>query len=350
MTTKVQHFVWRGYLKQWTKELKSNGKIFVYRKQPSGKQPQLPDKPVLLTNVGFGKYYYDVTKFTQNDVALLERLIDNFQKNMPLKLEINPELLPEADKARDFIEKILGQYEDIDNRHNFLGRIIKNDLSFYKDSIVQTVMNKLQDEICQRLMLQENSYSDEELLKDFGNAMEHIGEENLKHEFHRFFFMQYFRSPVRIEAQESGLEKLKNIYPEELSKFNTNFYVKYSMPFLAELMSLNLSNNFHTWIERLENKTEIPFITSDTPAINLTGIEMLDKNEFYYPTSPGTAIKLCITHKHNPEYGQASNKNIVIESSEKILSLNRKIFNQCKNEVFADRRSVLEKMANSVDC
>ena len=63
------------------------------------------------------------------------------------------------------------------------------------------------------------------------------------------------------------------------------------------------TKNSKRWIERYDNKTNVPFVTTDTPVVNLTGMEFLEKNEFYYPISPKIAIKLCVTSKGS-KYGK----------------------------------------------
>lgn len=344
MGTKAQHYVWRGYLKRWNKENDRSGSIFVYRKKPMGTQPQLPDKPALLANVGFEKYYYDTTGCTQEDISLLTHLINHMEKDMPVKMMLKQNIFSEANSKRDFIESVMCTYEDIDNHYNFLDSIVKNEMSFYRDSAMQIAMDVMRDEVtysitgeCQR------SY--EELTDIFLNAMTHIGEIDLKHEFHRFFFMQYLRSPVRIEAQKEGFEKIKADTPDRLGNKSTSFHANFVTIFLAEKMSLNVSHNWHTWIERIENKTDIPFVTSDTPLINLTGRDLKDKSEFYYPLSPSVAMKLCIAHKHGC-FKENSNTNIIITDTDKIDFFNQQIVDHCKNEVFADRRNVLEEIAN----
>lgn len=45
-------------------------------------------------------------------------------------------------------------------------------------------------------------------------------------------------------------------------------------------MSVNVSTKMHTWIERYDNKTNVPFVTTDTPVVNLTGMEFLEKMNF----------------------------------------------------------------------
>ena len=345
MGTKAQHYVWRGYLKRWNKENDHSGSIFVYRKKPIGTQPQLPDKPALLANVGFEKYYYDTTGFTQEDISLFTQLIDHMEKGMPVKITPIQELFSEANSKRDFIESVMCDYEDIDNRYKFLDSIIKNELSFYQDSTMQIARDVMRDEVMFSIITGECQRSYEELIDISLNAMTHIGDINLKHEFHRFFFMQYLRSPVRIEAQKEGFEKIKANSPDRLENKSTNFYANFITIFLAEIMSLNVSHNWHTWIERIENKTDTPFVTSDTPLINLTGRDLKDKSEFYYPLSPFVAMKLCIARKHG-RFKENSNINIIADATDKIDFFNQQIVEHCKNEVFADRRNVLEEISN----
>lgn len=343
--TKAQHYVWRGYLKRWDQKNDSNGRIFVYRKKPIGTQPQLPDKPVLLANVGFEKYYYDITGFTQEDVSLLTQFIDHMEKDMPVKMTLNPNIFSDANSKRDFVETIICNYEDIDNENKFLDSIVRNEVSFYQDSVMQIAMNTMLDEIKFRIIAGEGQKSDDDLMDICLNAMIHGDNIDLKHEFHRFFFMQYLRSPVRIEAQKKGFEKFKADNLDKMGNKNTNFYANFVTIFFAEKMALNVSRNWHTWIERIENRTSTPFVTSDTPLINLTGRDLKDKSEFYYPLSPSVAMKLCIAHKHGCSKGN-SNTNIIIADTDKIDSFNQQIVDHCKNEVFSDRRDILEQISN----
>lgn len=76
-TTKRQHYVWRGYLKRWNKEIDSLGRIYVYRKCVKGNQPKLEN--ARLENVGFEKYYYDMTGFSKVDVGLVSEIIMKIQ-------------------------------------------------------------------------------------------------------------------------------------------------------------------------------------------------------------------------------------------------------------------------------
>lgn len=119
------------------------------------------------------------------------------------------------------------------------------------------------------------------------------------------------------------------------------------MIFFAEKIALNVFKNMHTWIERYENKTNIPYITADTPVVNLTGMEFLEKNEFYYPISPKVAIKLCVAHKGS-EYGKEDNLCLDMTDENEVEKLNLVIAKNCYNEVFADNEKILNSIKSEL--
>lgn len=143
-TTKRQHYVWRGYLKRWNKEIDSLGRIYVYRKCVKGNQPKLEN--ARLENVGFEKYYYDMTGFSKVDVGLVSEIIMKIQGQKEMTFGINKDLLESANEKRDFMEELICEYEEIDNKHHFLEKISQGDMNFYQDTTVQKVMNDLERE------------------------------------------------------------------------------------------------------------------------------------------------------------------------------------------------------------
>ena len=108
------------------------GRVYTYRKHPMGNQPKY--EYARLDKVGFGKFYYDITGFTNKDISVVSQFIAYMQKDRPVKVELNTEFMEEANSERDFIEKLLGTYEDIDNNNRFIEKIIEGDLSFFKDT------------------------------------------------------------------------------------------------------------------------------------------------------------------------------------------------------------------------
>ena len=81
--TKKQHYVWRGYLKRWAVDEDWFGRIYTYRLHPQDNQKYI--EFAKLDEVGFGKYYYDITGFSKKDVMVLARLIESLQGIIQLK-------------------------------------------------------------------------------------------------------------------------------------------------------------------------------------------------------------------------------------------------------------------------
>lgn len=340
-TTKKQHYVWRGYLKRWNEEFDSLGRIYVYRKSVKGNQPRLEN--ARLQNVGFEKYYYDMTGFSKVDVELVSKLIMNMQEKNGLAFGINEDLLESANEKRDFMEGLICKYEGIDNEYQFLEKISQGDMSFYKDMTAQKVMNELEKEIFNAVLGIEGKNL-AEIIRDFTEAIQSLDKVDMKHEFHRFFFLQYMRSPIIHKNQTDAFNNMK-AKMKSLDGLNTDFYVNSLMIFITEQIAWNISRHFLTWIERYENKTDIPFVTSDTPVINLTGTEFADKNEFYYPISPSVAIKLCIARK-TFENEVEENKQLIIKDRNEIEKLNECMIDNCYNEVFSNVYDALAEISD----
>ena len=76
------------------------------------------------------------------------------------------------------------------------------------------------------------------------------------------------------------------------------------------------------------NDSSIPFITGDTPIVNISDQE--DSIFFYYPISPKIAVS--IININEPK------ENIVIELDESLKEivncLNKKLFDNCVNEIY----------------
>ena len=149
--------------------------------------------------------------------------------------------------------------------------------------------------------------------------------------------MQYFRSPRIRNDTVANIEELKK-EREELKDLDTNFYVNMVATYFAERMALNITQNFSTSILLFENKTDVPFVTGDTPIINLTGTEMDKMTIFHYPISPRIAIQLIVTHKLS-EMAEV-NHNIHIPLNQEFVSIvkncNQKLADNCVNEIYSN--------------
>ncbi|WP_026664650.1 hypothetical protein [Butyrivibrio sp. FC2001] len=138
----------------------------------------------------------------------------------------------------------------------------------------------------------EKIISDEDITTIVFDALDDRDGEDPKFEFLRFFFMQQQRSLAIHENQAKMFEELK-LKNTRIADVNTSCFVDSLMIFHAEQIATNISTYFHTWHERLENKTDNPFITCVCTAVNLIGMEISDRQEFYFQLRPRVAIKLC---------------------------------------------------------
>lgn len=346
-TVKKQHYIWRNYLSKWTQsEDKFKGKIYVFRKEVKGNQNEVEFRE--LEKVGFEKYYYDISGFTEKDLIILNQLIANMQKKELAKFGIDKEILTDAAVQRDFIEKnVMCSFENIETSNHFYDRLLKGDLSFYEDSKNQRILDSLRDSILSSIYYGEEISEKKvlDLVKDF-SVEETV---DLKYEFTRFFCMQYFRTP-RVHADiKRNIEELKEKY-EEIKDMNINFFTNMILVYFAERMALNLTQNFKCSILLYNNNTDIPFITGDTPIICLTGRKMDPMSIFHYPISPKIAVELMIVPKFSAI--ASVSKNMVLELEQELVGVvkncNRKLVENCVNEIYSNTEKSLAEFQENL--
>ena len=335
-TTKKQHYVWRKYLVPWTdtKDL-NKGKIYVLRKKLKGTQEKIECRELM--KIGFENYFYDISEFTPKDVSVYSQFISYFQKNNPFKWELNLEEVSVANQQKDFIEKeIMCSFEKIDNEFQFLSKLANKEIDFYKDSAVTDALKKLKMAVIDSIFSGEQVMSEEEALSTFAKAMENLGKDDLKYEFNLFLCTQYFRSPRIHQNLNNSFEEFKKLSAEFVD-LNNKFYVNLITLLFGQIMAQNITENHNTSLLLMDNKSSIPFITGDTPIINIS-----DKEEitiFHYPISPTIAVQVIIS--------RIPLENVVMTIDEElkvvVKGLNQKLFNNCSNEVYAHNREVLNQ-------
>lgn len=192
----------------------------------------------------------------------------------------------------------------------------------------------------------DRTISDEKLLNLAVEALHHAYEEDIKYDFLRFFFIQQERSPRVHDDQITNLRNLKSQYAVA-GDLNEDFFANMMMVFFAEQIAINLSTKFHTWIERIENKSGIPFITSDCPVVNISGREIGQRHEFYFPLSPNVAMKLCSCYKPSRTV-EMTNKSFVIHDKGEIRDLNLIAAKAAYKELFSNRQDILQEVQNGI--
>ena len=141
----------------------------------------------------------------------------------------------------------------------------------------------------------------------------------------------------------ANFEKIKKDV-KDLEDLNTNFYVNMVLAYFAERMAITLTQNFSTSILLYENKTDIPFITGDTPIINLTGTEADKMTIFHYPISPKIAIQLIVVPKLSNIAGVNRNVHMTLEQElvAVVKNCNQKLADNCVNEIYSNDNKCLE--------
>lgn len=342
-TVKKQHYIWRKYLSEWTESGdRFKGRLFVLRKTLKGNQNKIEFRE--LEKIGFEKYYYDITGFKEIDVLILNQLIANMQRKEMAKFGMTMDALNKAATQRDFIEKhVMCNSENIETEFHFFKKLLEGDLSFYKDSKNQGVLDELMNSMLHSIFYGEEISEKQviDLVKEFSTE-ETV---DLKYEFNRFFCMQYFRSPRVHTNTKKNIEELKQEY-EVINDMNLNFFTNMVMVYFAERMALNITQNFKSSILLYKNNTEIPFITGDTPIICLTGNEMNGMSIFHYPISPKIAVELIIIPKFS-DFATVS-KNIVMELNQDLVGVvkncNRKLADNCVNEIYSNTEKSLSDL------
>ena len=343
-TVKKQHYIWRKYLRKWIDSSdRSKGKLYVLRKVLRGNQKRIefcePEK------IGFEKFYYDVTGFREKDISILNQFLSHMQMKELVKLGIEPKVFSEAAVKRDFIEKqIMCSYEDIDNKWNFLEKLSNGDFSFYKDSKRQNILDELEKVMINSILYQEDEFSENDILNMVSEFFQEDSDENdLKYEFNRFFCMQYFRSPRIHNNIATNIEELKKEW-DELKDLDTNFYLNMVAVYFAERMALDITQNFRASILLFENKTDVPFITGDTPIINMAGTEMDNNTIFHYPISPRIAIQLILVPKFSNMAEVNHNVHMPLEQEfvDIVKKCNQRLADNCVNEIYSNDNNCLE--------
>lgn len=337
-TTKNQHYVWRNYLKRWTDTCDpANGKTYVLRKHLRGKLQRIEYRE--LTKIASENYFYDISSFQEKDKIMLQKLIEYMQRNSTYKISLDPSIWQEARTIKDYIEKnVIGPYENIDNEYQFLEKLANRDYSFYQDSDIFKLTSFLKSKgiITPFDMACKLSFEDLLQIAPLVCAIysRDIDKPDPKRDFYHFFYMQYFRSPRFRANIEDKLNSLKNDKP--IPDINTKFFANICALFFAAKISETSMQRFFSSIRLLDNATSVPFITGDSPIVNLFAVKDDSTSSLmYYPVSPKVAVTLY-TSKN-----ESRNVTAPCVSQELVERLNLIVASNCVNEIYSDDKDYL---------
>ena len=137
-------------------------------------------------------------------------------------------------------QDIKNQYEDIDNNGHYLEKMLKGQLSFYEDSLLQKEFQKMIEKI------KNNERLDTDISVSLYQSIENVVNGKAlesKHDFLRYFFVQYLRGPRFIDSQKEYFEIIKK---ENERDINVNF-LSIAMVFrLAEQMAIDVDTYYYS--------------------------------------------------------------------------------------------------------
>lgn len=321
-----QHYVFQAYLNAWT----NDEKIWCIRER----------KNIFNTrtiNVAQERDFYRIKPLNEDERKFFELVVTRRMSEVVKKAlleHIDTYLIPI--KQQDSVKKLEKVLEVKFGGYDKIPYEIKQSLLEVKKQVDISINN-----------LEENYHSDIE-----SESMEWINslkEKNTnfyygdkRYDFLYFLCVQYFRTRAVKERWISNFEpclndsrwKSLNIPKENINLDNLAhpffWYVQNSVAYELDKRNAHLT--------LLINETEMPFITSDQPVVNLCAdYQQLDKETtelmFYYPISPNIAI---IINDKNEE------DEIKIDL-EKVNEYNNAIIDASYQYIFSNRKEVFKK-------
>lgn len=347
-TVKKQHYVWRKYIAEWA-DIKDTdkGNVFVLRKTPQGKQPKIGISN--LKDIAFEKYFYDVSKYSQDDINIFIKLLSIINEKTILKdlnISISNAFINDEARSRDYIEKnIICESEDLDSKWKFRDKLMSLDISFYKDSVAQETINKLKNSLI--LSLLGFDIQTQISLEDIKKIIFELPNENdLKYDFNRFFWMQHFRSKIVHVDIEKCIDEVKKDIPN-FSNLDRDFFTNMLCVYSSFIVALNITQNFESYLIVIENNTKIPFVTSDSPIISINDTHHNGTSTFYYPLSPKIAIELLVeTSRFNATH---INEIQTVNDNKTIEQYNQAMIDGCYNEIYSNDEDFLKELEQNLN-
>lgn len=313
-----QHYVFQAYLKSW---VNTNEKLWCLR---DGKMFD-----VKTNNIAFEKDFYRVNSLSNKELEFIKLFFskssDAFKKEMNYFLKLYT-TIDREEKIFELIFKLCPKdvpeiYETIDD--------INEMIDIARNNIMEEVYCDFEGEACDWL----KNLSEENVDFLYTSSKEE------KEKFISFVCSQYFRTKrmkdhtmhVLKEAEKYFVNK---DFPQGSIKAE-NLY----QPMLWLLSAKCSDAILKSHINLLINKTDVPFITSDQPVINLKAdyedfSQKPDELVFYYPISPHVAVKindnLCM-------------KKIELTNANDIYEYNDLINKAAYKMIFSKEKSAISK-------
>lgn len=282
---KRHHYVWKEYLRSWTEEDDLIHTLF--KKENKTAKPNL-------VNVAQEKFFYSSDDFTLEDIDYLKDLTLQLSDAYSLPANLN-------------ILSAFTLYSDIKRK------LSKNNIDFNEEELKFIKTNFIEN-----LHLDFENYGKKLI------AVKQLDDLNfLKNQ------KELLKTMIFLCFQYARTKNMKDSFSK------SSFSLKYNNPIsliFGNTMANKLTFEKKLRFKLLVNKSNVNFITSDQPIINLVdknGDGSVDDLVFYYPIGPEIALE--IDYKNN----ESSFGSINIEESG-VNYLNSKIYHCSNNLVFSN--------------
>ena len=298
---KKQHYVWKKYLSAWSKDsqistlLKLRNKII----------------HTALDRVGQERFFYALEEFTEEEENNLKDMIIRWSSDnvLEINMEFYHTFTSYSKIKRALKNKDVGNFDMVNLDHS---------LSLLRSNTVENIHSRLEN--LGEKLISIRKFEDLRFLEDqdeLFNGMLYVS-------------FQYLRTKNMSETVKPVIPKFSYLSDKFINIFPFIYApaLAYSLTFVKEVKFI-----FY------DNQTEIDFITSDQPLINVKGHILRDNGvaqmDLYYPLSPKIAI--LIHYQEQREKYQ----HLLIEK-EQIIAYNQQMFNSARDFIFAHNSAQLE--------
>ena len=299
-----QHTVWKHYLKPWT----TSGKLYCLHNH-SKKTHQS------LNNLGVKRKFYTVDEWTDSDAEFIKEYIIDRLENAVKPWAIN------------YLVNYIKPFE----KRKLCKQLFGEDSEKFKTSDIEVYNN------AENLHHNIENIGRPYLEKLYISDTSFYSNEHDRRDFYAFVMVQYLRTRKIKERLIEGITS--EGYPQ-LKPITPN--IANTWPIATILLAMNsahnLTYNVDTHLQLIHNNSNIPFITSDQPTINLKSKngnldDVIDELELYYPITPNIAIIIS-------EGNKSLHPNQLTEDA--VQNLNDAIASASHMQVYSNKEHILD--------
>lgn len=327
-----QHYVFQSYLSSWCVDNQlynlTNNKIYQRGTRA----------------VAFENNFYRIPKLNESEISFLNSYFERIDNSNYMKMRIFIEETQNFMRLESFLDPLK---EMMLKEINLKSKISVDDLSLEFDKlreehdiIANNTFEDILSNIERSFPIWLNKLTNKDLSFYNSTTLENSDEKN---NFTFFLSMQYFRTKSIKKRTSSILineiEKLKaksNSKMNFLSNIDVNNISFYIIWYYQQIFTY-LINQYNFQLTILINDTNIPFITSDQPVVNLNG----DYENFEHEIK-----ELTLYYPITPNLGLLLKENFIFDTiniTEKdVLYYNEFIANSSYKNIFANNKNMLE--------